>query len=122
MIDRKWALEFAASWIAAFNSHDLETIFSFYDDAFTMSSPYIQERMGVASGILEGKTQVRPYWEKSLAADPPVKFELIDVFTGGASIVICYKSIGRKVVCESLTFNKAGRITSGISQHGATLP
>ena len=87
-----------------------------------MSSPYIKDRMGIESGVLKGKDNIRPYWEKSLAVDPPVKFELIDVFTGMSSIIIYYKSIGRKMVCETLTFNEQGKIMSGNSQHGMSLP
>ena len=122
MIDRNWAMEFAEKWIAVFNSRDLERIFSLYDDAFTMTSPYILERMGDESGMLRGKEQVKPYWEMSLATEPPITFELIEVFTGVSSIVIYYKSVGRKLVCESLTFNKQGKIVSGVSQHGPSVP
>ena len=121
MIDTKWALDFAGKWIAAFNSHDLEIIFSLYDDDFTMTSPYIKELMGLESGVLTGKSSIKPYWERALAKNPPIKFELIDVFTGISSIAIYYKSLGRKVVCETLTFNKEGKIVAGNSMHGKPL-
>ena len=45
MLDKEFAENFAREWIEAFNSHDLGRIFSLYDDEFTMTSPYIRERM-----------------------------------------------------------------------------
>ena len=64
MLDERWARNFAAAWIAAWNSHDLEQIFSHYTDDFEMSSPLIVERMDEPSGFLRGKDRIRPYWEK----------------------------------------------------------
>jgi len=118
MIDREWAVEFAERWIAAFNSHNLDSIFELYEDDFTMTSPFIAERMGIERGVLVGKENVRPYWENSLAVDPPLTFLLIDVFVGVSSIVVYYENIGRKVVCETFTFSKSGKVSSGCSQHG----
>ena len=121
MIDKEWAAEFAEKWIAAFNSNDLDCIFELYEDDFTMTSPFITERMGFESGILVGKQNVRPYWEKSLAIDPPLIFSLIDVFVGVSSIVVHYENVGRKMVCESFTFSNSGKVSSGCSQHGKAL-
>lgn len=45
MIDSNRAQEFAAEWIAAWNSHDLERILSHYAEDFEMASPLIIERM-----------------------------------------------------------------------------
>jgi ketosteroid isomerase-like protein len=121
MIDKDWAAEFAKTWIDAFNSNDLECIFELYEDDFTMTSPFIAERMGVESGVLVGKENIRPYWEKSLAIHPPLIFSLIDVFVGVSSIVVYYENIGRILVCETFTFSNSGMISSGCSQHGKAL-
>lgn len=121
-LDPDRALEFAQRWISAFNSRDLERILSLYDDDFTMSSPYIVERMGIGSGSLAGKENIRPYWEQALAVDPPLRFELMGVFAGVTSITIYYRSVGHRLVCESLSFNDHGRIISGVSCHGPPVP
>jgi hypothetical protein len=121
MIDKDWAAEFAKTWIAAFNSHDLDSIFDLYEDNFMMTSPFIAERMGIESGALVGKGNVRPYWEKSLAIHPPLVFSLIDVFVGVSSIVVYYENVDRKMVCETFTFGNSGKISSGCSQHGKAL-
>ncbi len=117
-MNREWAQQFAEQWIAAFNSHDLERVFSFYADDFTMASPYIEERMNLEDGKLKGKDMVRPYWQKALAAQPPLLFVLKDVFVGVDSVVIYYESVNRKMVCETFIFNHEGRIISASSHHG----
>lgn len=118
MMDSTWAREFAQEWIAAWNSHDLERILSHYTDDFEMASPLIIERMQVPSGKLTGKDQIRPYWQQGLAAIPPIKFELVDVFVGVDSIVIYYRSVGRKMVCEVLFFNSQRQVIRGAANYG----
>ncbi|MEX1033762.1 MAG: nuclear transport factor 2 family protein [Cellvibrionaceae bacterium] len=120
-LTREFAEKFANSWIEAWNAHDLKRIFSLYEDDFRMSSPYISERMGVPAGALIGKDNIRPYWEKSLQLDPPIRFVLEDIYLGVSSIVLQYKSVGRRRVCETFTFGESGKVTSGCSQHGPAL-
>jgi ketosteroid isomerase-like protein len=105
MIESQWALNFAREWIDAWNSNDLERIFSHYKDDFEMTSPFIVERMGVPSGILKGKAAIRPYWSKGLAVAPPIRFELINVLVSVQGITIYYRSIGRRIVAEVLEFD-----------------
>ena len=118
MIDTAWAHDFAREWIAAWNSHDLERILSHYTDDFEMAAPLIIERMRETSGKLKGKDRIRPYWQMGLVAVPPLRFELIAVFSGVDSIVIHYRSIGRRMVCEVLFFNAQGLATRGIANYG----
>ncbi len=114
---------FAAEWIAAWNAHDLERILSHYTDDFEMQSPLIVERMGVSSGILRGKEAIRPYWQKGLAARPPLHFELQSTLVGIDTIAICYLSITRnKMVAEVLRFNDHGRVVSGAALYGQAIP
>ena len=113
MIDPQWALRFAQEWIEAWNSHDLERILSHYSEDFEMTSPLIIERMGEPSGVLKGKAAVRLYWEQGLAAQPPLRFELLDVLAGIRSITIYYRSIGRRVVAEVLEFNPRREVIRG---------
>jgi hypothetical protein len=55
MLNKTFAERFAAEWIAAWNSHDLDRVLSHYADDFEMSSPYIAELAGEPSGKLKGK-------------------------------------------------------------------
>jgi len=122
MIERVWAIEFASLWIDAFNSHDLNRIFELYEDDFEMKSIYIIDKMNVESGVLNGKREVQPYWEKALEPGSTLEFKLIDVFIGVDSVVLYYESIGRNMVCETFTFSGRGKIKSGCSQHGESYP
>ena len=118
IIDKQWAQRFAEEWVAAWNSHDLERIFSHYTDDFKMCSPLIVERMREPSGILRGKAAIRPYWSQGLKAQPPLRFELISVYTGADRIAIHYRSVGRALVVEMLTFNAQRRATHGVALYG----
>ena len=118
MITTAWAQQFAAEWIAAWNSHDLERILEHYVDDFEMSSPLIVERMNEPSGILRGKSAVRPYWAKGLDAKPPLQFELLAVHVGVNKVGLVYRSVGRRFVVEVLTLNEARRITHGVALYG----
>jgi hypothetical protein len=91
----------------------MERILSHYSDDFEMASPLIVERMGERSGVLKGKAAVRPYWQQGLTAQPPLRFELLDVLCGVRSITIYYRSIGRRAVAEVLEFNPRREVIRG---------
>jgi ketosteroid isomerase-like protein len=121
IIDRAFAREFAAEWVAAWNSGDLERIFSHYADDFEMRSPLIAERGFSATGVLRGKPAIRPYWAGGLAsAKPPLKFELIDAYAGVRTIAIHYRSVGRKHVVEVIEFDEQRRAIRGSACYGAS--
>ena len=116
MLERSWALEFAQKWIASWNSHDLDSILSHYTEDFEMSSPLIVERLGREDGVLKGKTAVAEYWKSGMSLEPPLRFELKDVLVGINQLTIYYRSVGRKVVAETLTFDHALKVISGAAQ------
>jgi hypothetical protein len=116
MIDPQWARAFADDWIASWNAHDMERILSHYTDDFEMSSPLIVERLGLPEGKLQGKKSVGDYWRPSLSISPPLQFELLDVFVGIDSITLYYHNVGRRVVAETLFFNRSGKATRGMAQ------
>jgi hypothetical protein len=120
MIDRQWALAFATDWIESWNSHDMNRILSHYTADFEMSSPLVVERLAQPEGILKGKNVVREYWRPSLSLDPPLRFELIDVLVGVAQVTLYYRSVGRRVVAETLCIDGAGKVTRGIAQWSVT--
>ncbi|MBX7170949.1 MAG: nuclear transport factor 2 family protein [Pyrinomonadaceae bacterium] len=118
MIDKNWAEEFAKEWIEAWNSHDLERIFSHYTDDFEMSSPLIIERMNEPSGTLKGKDKIRPYWENGLKQTPDLHFELENVLVGANSLTILYKNQKNHQVAEVLIFNNDGKAVNGNAHYG----
>ena len=116
MIERGWALEFAKEWMEAWNSHDLDRILSHYTDDVEVSSPLVAERLGQNDGVVKGKDAVREYWRPSMFLEPPLKFELLDVLVGVDQITLYYRSVGRRVVGETLFINACGKAACGIIQ------
>ncbi|HUJ62051.1 MAG TPA: nuclear transport factor 2 family protein [Kofleriaceae bacterium] len=120
VIDSAFARAFAAEWVAAWNSGDLERIFSHYADDFEMRSPLIAERGFSPTGVLRGKAAIRPYWGAGIAnARPPLRFELIDAYAGVGTVAIHYRSVGRKHVVEVIEFDAERRAIRGSACHGA---
>jgi ketosteroid isomerase-like protein len=109
MLTHEFATKFAESWIAAWNSHDLDRILSHYTDDFTMASPRIALVAGEPSGILKGKAAIGPYWRKALELSPHLHFEHLSTFVSADSIVIHYKGV-RGLTAESLLFNDEGKV------------
>lgn len=118
VIDAAFAAKLAAEWIAAWNSHDLERIFSHYTDDFEMRSPLIVERGFSPAGVLRGKAAIRPYWSAGLAATPPIRFELLGAYAGVNQVVIQYRSVGRRLVTEVLELDDQRRVVRGSACHG----
>jgi hypothetical protein len=117
MLDAKWAEQFAEEWIESWNSHDLDRILSHYTDDFEMTSPFIIKRMKEPSGTLRGKENVRPYWQIGLSAQPPLKFELIDVLMGVRSMAVHYRRTSGKPAVEILVFNDEGKVVQGTAHY-----
>ena len=116
VMDREWVLKFANDWIDSWNSHDMNRILSHYTEDFEMTSPLIVERLGKTDGVLKGKAAVREYWQPGLIQNPPLRFELIDVLAGVGQATIYYRSVGRKVVAETLFFDASGKVNRAGAQ------
>jgi hypothetical protein len=116
-LDSAWAKHFAAEWIDAWNSHDLERILSHYSDDFEMTSPLIIQRIGEPSGTLKGKVAVGAYWQIGLTATPPLKFELINSLIGVDSITLYYRRHSGKLAAEVMIFNQDKLVIKGIAHY-----
>lgn len=119
-ITPKFAASFAAEWIAAWNARDLTRVLSHYTEDFEMSSPFIVEMAGEPSGRLQGKVQVRAYWQAALGKNPGLHFELLDVFIGANSIVLHYRNNSGKRVAEILFFNEQGLVYRAAAHYNET--
>jgi len=109
-MNSKFANQFAAEWIAAWNEHDLRRVLSHYTEDFEMSSPKIVEIAGEASGRLVGKAAVDAYWTKALARTPDLHFELLAVLHGIDSAVLYYRRAGGQLAAEVFYFNSEGLV------------
>lgn len=116
MIDRQFAERFAEEWIAAWNSHDLERVLAHYSDDFEMSSPFVVQIAGEASGKLCGKKAVREYWAKALQMNPSLHFKLARTLVGAASITLYYEGI-RGMVAEVVHFGPDGKVAAAYAHY-----
>jgi len=115
-MEKEFAKHFAAGWIAAWNSHDLDRIFAHYEDDFEMSSPIIRTLAGEPSGKLKGKAAVGAYWAKALKKTPDLHFDLVNVLTGVDSVTIYYKG-HRGLAAEVLHFGPGGKVRAAFAHY-----
>lgn len=116
MMDKTFAQHFAADWIAAWNSHDLERILSHYADDFEMSSPIIVQLAGEPGGRLKGKAAVGAYWARALQLIPDLHFELVDVLAGVDSITLYYRG-ARGMAAELFFFGEDGKVRRAFAHY-----
>lgn len=56
--------EWAQEWIAAWNKHDLDAILEHYSADVIFTSPFVVAVTGREDGTVQGKKELRAYWEK----------------------------------------------------------
>lgn len=117
MIDSAFAQQFAADWIAAWNSHDLERILAHYEDDFEMSSPKIVPLVGEQSGTLRGRAAIGAYWAKGLQLNPALHFDLITVLAGTDSVTLHYKGAGGRLAAEVFFFSPTGKVARAFAHY-----
>jgi ketosteroid isomerase-like protein len=110
--------QFAASWIAAWNAHDLDAVLAHFCEDFEFSSPLIKPFANEPSGKLVGKNAVRAYWQIGLTRLPDLRFELVDVLTGVDSLTILYRG-HRGLTVEIFQFDAKGYAVSGQAMYEA---
>lgn len=121
MLTRDFATNFAQGWIAAWNAHDMDRILAHYTDDFEMTTPYIVTMMGVPSGMLKGKPQIRDYWEKALGRRPGLKFNLHKVTLGVDTLALHFDSETGHNSVEWFFFNSEGRVQKSLAHHDEIL-
>jgi ketosteroid isomerase-like protein len=110
-LQSSFAHQFAEEWAAAWNSHDLSRILSHYDDEVVLISPVALKLLNNGDGVVQGKAALRDYFERGLQAFPDLRFDLMDVFAGVETIVVCYaNNVRGGKAAEVMQLNAAGRI------------
>lgn len=111
------AKKFAKEWIDSWNSHNLEEIMKHYSEDIEITTPMLKLAAGIESGSLQGKEQVRAYWDKALTKIPDLHFELIEVTSGIDSMALYYKSVMNKMAIEVMFFNENGLVNKMIAHY-----
>lgn len=107
------AAAFAARWLAAWNSHDLEAILAEYTDDYDFTSPLVQRLRGIESGTLKGKAAIGAHWRDVLEKYPDLRLAPLAVTRGVDSISIYYtaQTGGRAIpAIETFFFNEDGLV------------
>lgn len=100
----------AADWVEAWNAHDLERILSHYADTLEFTSPLVVERLGRADGTIRSKGELRDYFGVGVAARSTLKFELLDVLPGVASVTLYYRNHRGRTVAETMFLGPDGKV------------
>jgi hypothetical protein len=109
-VQPEFARSFAAEWIAAWNSHDLEVILTHYAEDVELRSP-VAQRLLQGDGTVRGKAALRDYFELGLKAYPHLRFDLVEALWGIETIVISYvNNVRGSKTAEVMLINEAGKI------------
>ena len=117
MIDRPWAERFAAEWIAGWNSHDLHAILPHYAEDIVFHSPRIAVVMGEPIAFVSGKLTLARYWDKALATNKDLHFELDRVYVGGDSLTIAYRNHRGQHAAETFIFDAQGLVIESVATY-----
>lgn len=119
MHDHRDPEAFAAAWIEAWNTRDLDRILSHYTPDATFRSPRAAELTG--SPEVRGIEAMRAYWAKALAAVTDLRFTLDRVVGGEREVVVIYVSERdgrRRRALECFRFEEDGRVSEGEAFYG----
>jgi hypothetical protein len=111
------AREFAAKWVAAWNSHELDAIMSHYDADVVLISPVAARILDNPSGTVERAAALRNYFKRGLELYPNLQFELLDVLWGVFSIVLYYKNQKGTRTAEFMELGKNGKIVRVVANY-----
>src|SRR5262249_4837336 len=106
------------SWIAAWNSRDLERVLALYADDAEMTSDGIVRLGFTVQGSVRGKQNLRAYWSKALAMLPKLHFEARAFFTSPNSVVVHYINDRGQTICEYLRVGQRGA-NAGLNVQGS---
>jgi ketosteroid isomerase-like protein len=103
-VDHDDAKRFSESWVAAWNSHDLDAILAHFSDDTVFTSPVAAQLLAGSDGIVKGKSALRDYWGQGLAKNTDLHFDVEAVYVGINTIVINYRNQRGNRVNEVLRF------------------
>jgi hypothetical protein len=119
---REDVAEFAKHWIDSWNARDLEAVLTHFDEAARFTSPRAIAVFG--RGTVEGKAELRAYWQARVAEIDRLRFTLERVLWDDEqqTMVILYLADvnGQKTrACELLRFGESGAAVEGEAMYGA---
>ena len=110
---------FARHWISAWNAHDLDAILSHYADDVVLTSPVAARLLNDPSGTVRGKPALHAYFQIGLETYSDLRFELLDVMTGLASVVLCYRNQKGTKTAEFMEFDSNEKVSRVVANYTA---
>lgn len=116
-ITKQFAKNFANEWVNAWNNKDIEFIMGHYVDNVVFSSPFILKAQINNTGTILGKSELRSYFERALAYNPDLHFELKHIMVGIKSITLIYRRKMTMLASEVMILNEEGKVVEGLSHY-----
>jgi len=117
MLTENEARQFAAHWIQAWASRDIDKIMSHYGPNVVLVSPVVAKMLDDPSGTVRGKEALRMYFQRGLEAYPDLKFELVDVMRGLSSIVLYYVNQKGTKTGEFMELDASGKVIRVVANY-----
>lgn len=111
------AKQFAANWIAAWNSHNLDSILSHYSPDVVLTSPAAAKILNDSSGTVRGKEALQNYFKLGLEAYPNLRFDLQEVMQGLSSVVLCYLNQKGTKTAEFMELDENGKVARVVANY-----
>jgi predicted ester cyclase len=90
-----------------------------YEDGIELTSPAAAQLLGSADGNVEGKENVRAYFQRGLEAYPDLHFELEDVLWGVNSVVLYYRNQKGTRTAEFTELSPAGKVARVVANYSS---
>lgn len=117
MITQAHADQLAASWLHAWNKHDIKRIMAHYADGIEFSSPFVKVLLNQSDGKINGKPALESYFLRGLAKYPALKFQLLHVLPGMASFVLIYNSVNNLLAAEMMEIDADGLVSRVLAHY-----
>jgi hypothetical protein len=108
---------FAEAWVGAWNSHCLDEIMAFYAEEVILVSPTAAALLGEPTGEVRGRAALREYFRKGLEAYPNLRFELLEVIWGLASVVVCFVNQRGTKTAEFMELDSMGKVARVVAHY-----
>ncbi|PYV69422.1 MAG: nuclear transport factor 2 family protein [Acidobacteria bacterium] len=106
-------------WVAAWNSHNLDSIITHYDDAIELTSPVAAQLLGMSDGRVVGKANLRAYFQRGLEAYPDLHFRLEDVLWGINTVLLYYTNQKGTRTAEFMELSATGKVARVVANYSA---
>lgn len=117
MLSEADAQKFAADWIQAWNSHDLDSILLHYAPDVVLTSPAAAQILGDPAGTVRGKDALRKYFQRGLEAYPNLAFRLLDALRGLNSVVLYYINQKGTKTAEFMEFDANQKVVRVVANY-----